>query len=176
MAFNRTRTALLGLALAVIASPLFAQSIWKWRDANGRIQVSDQAPPVSVPEKNILSRPGGQPPSVVPAEGIGAAPSPVPATTTATVPPGTDPTLEARTRKLQAEKTAADAERKRADKANEAARKADSCQRARNQLAMLESGVRASRPNDKGEREFLDDKGRADEVERTRRQVNSNCD
>jgi hypothetical protein len=40
---------------------------------------------------------------------------------------------------------------------------------------MLESGVRVARPNDKGEREFLDDKGRADEVNRTRAAVNDNC-
>lgn len=76
---------------------------------------------------------------------------------------------------MLADKAAADTDRKLADKARVDAMKADNCKRAKAQLAMLESGVRVARPNDKGEREFLDDKARADEVNRTRGAVNDNC-
>jgi two-component sensor histidine kinase len=56
------------------------------------------------------------------------------------------------------------------------AEKAQNCQRARNQLQMLQSGVRMARANDKGEREFLDDKARADEIARTQQLISANCE
>ena len=48
--------ALVGLALAL---PAVAQ--WKWRDAQGRITVSDRPPPREVPERDILVRPAAAP-------------------------------------------------------------------------------------------------------------------
>ena len=45
-----------------------------------------------------------------------------------------------------------------------AAQRADNCRRARTHMATLDSGMRMSRTNDKGEREVLDDKQRADEI------------
>jgi hypothetical protein len=48
--------------------------------------------------------------------------------------------------------------------------------RARSHLPTLESGQRIARTNDKGEREVLDDKGRADEPRRAREVIaNSDC-
>jgi hypothetical protein len=41
---------------------------------------------------------------------------------------------------------------------------------------MLQSGVRMARANDKGEREFLDDKARADEIARTQQLISANCE
>ena len=38
-------------------------------------------------------------------------------------------------------------------------------------MRTLESGMRLARTNDKGEREILDDKQRADETQRTRQDV-----
>ena len=153
------------MVLTVLSA--WAQPIWKWRDANGRVQISDQPPPTSVPEKNILSRPGGQPVQIVTAID--------PAASAASAPVRSDGELEARKRKAQAEKAAAEAERKQADQQKETARKADACRRARNQLTMLESGGLAARANDKGEREILDDRGRAEEINRTREVVAANC-
>jgi hypothetical protein len=52
---------------------------------------------------------------------------------------------------------------------------AENCRNARSQIAALESGQRIARINDKGEREVLDDKGRAEEMRRAREVANSDC-
>lgn len=162
--------ALLLVSLAMLAGAAQAENIWKWRDANGVVQFSDQPPPHSVPAKDIMSRPGAQRTSVVVADAAASAPE-----AAGSAPARADAELEARRKKMLADKAAADTDRKLADKARVDAMKADNCKRAKAQLAMLESGVRVARPNDKGEREFLDDKARADEVNRTRGAVNDNC-
>ena len=51
----------------------------------------------------------------------------------------------------------------------------DNCSRARSHLATLESGMRIARTNEKGEREIMDDKARADEMQRTRQIMASEC-
>jgi hypothetical protein len=173
----RRHPALLVLSLAVLSGSALAQAqapnqaIWKWRDANGIVQFSDQPPPHSVPDKDIMSRPVPQRvPVTVLADASASAPE-----AGGSAPARADAELEARKKKLQADKAAADADRKQADKARVDALKADNCKRAKAQLAMLESGVRVARPNDKGEREFLDDKARAEEVNRSRAAVTANC-
>ncbi len=45
----------LGVILALVATTLSAQSVYRWTDANGRVQYSDQPPPpgVKVEERNL---------------------------------------------------------------------------------------------------------------------------
>lgn len=164
-----TRLGLLTLALALGSSAVLAGSIWKWRDKDGRVQVSDRPPPVEVPDKDILQRPSG-------------ARAPMAAASTAAsdamgdgVVRG-DPALEAKRTKAEAEKAAAEKAKKDADKAKRDHARLETCQRARNQLAALEGGQRMARVNDKGEREVLDDAGREAEIARTREVANSSCD
>ena len=57
----------------------------------------------------------------------------------------------------------------------DAASRAENCARARNHLAALNDGLRLTRTNEKGEREVLDDKGRAEEMQRARAIVASDC-
>ena len=81
-------------------------------------------------------------------------------------------------REVQARKKAAEQEQAAKAKADEdklAAQRADNCRAARGHLTALESGQRIARTNDKGEREVLDDKGRADETRRAREVVASDC-
>ena len=153
------------LALATLLMPAAAgaQSIWKWRDANGTLQISDQPPPRTVPDSAILARPG--------APGTAsAAPAPAPEAT-ASAPARRDPQLEARRK----EQLAADAAKQAEAKAQAQARRAEDCQRVRNHLASLEGGMRIARTNDKGEREFLDDGARAAETQRARDQLRTYC-
>jgi len=161
--------------MALSASNVSAQAIWKWRDRDGHLQVSDRAPPVDVPDKDILQRPGA-------ARGVTvSASAPLDAGTDALIPapgasaPSTDRELEARKRKLLADQAAQKQAKESADKERTASVKAENCRRARNQLKTLESGVRISRPNEQGEREVLDDQGREQETQRARDLVNSNC-
>jgi hypothetical protein len=155
-----------GLVLVLlIATPAMAQ--WKWKDSAGQVHVSDVPPPREVPDKDILKRPT--------AATRAAAAAPVPATASAAsgaaAKPKVDPELEAR-------KAKADAEQKAKIKAEEdklAAQRAENCQRARQQLATLQSGMRIARLNAKGEREILDDAGRAQEQQTAQRVADADC-
>ncbi|MBL8329684.1 MAG: DUF4124 domain-containing protein [Rubrivivax sp.] len=168
--------AALGLLLAVAD----AHAQWKWRDASGRIHLSDLPPPASVPDRDILQRPrAAASPAAAP---IATAPA-APATAGGNPPPaaaGTDKAaprtpLEAELEKKRKADEADKAAKARAEEDKRAAQRADNCGRARSALASLESGQRLSRVNEKGEREFLDDRQRAAEVQRAREVVNSDC-
>lgn len=161
------RAGVLALVLALACGLAGAQSIWKWRDAAGRIQVSDRPPPAEVPERDILQRPGARPVAPAGPEAAGDA--------AASAPAGVDPLLEARRQNARAEQAAADKARQDAEQARRERQRAEQCARARRQLAALEGGQRIGRMNDQGEREILDDAGRAQEIARYRAIADSAC-
>ena len=159
--------------LASLALPAEAQ--WKWRDGSGRVQYSDLPPPQAVPEQDILSRPSSQrraPVAAGPVAATAASASPAAsAASSALAPRTTDPELEAKRKKAEVEEAA----KVKAEQVRIAAAKADNCSRARTQLRTLESGVRLARANEKGEREILDDKQRAEESRRAQDTINADC-
>jgi len=156
------------LAMVLIAAfcvPASAQ--WKWRDGAGHIQYSDLPPPPDTPESSILARPAAataRASAAASAASAAAVPSLPPAKTV-------EPELE---KKLREEKQAKAAKAK-LEEEKVAAQKAESCSRARNQLLGLEEGYRIARVNSKGEREVLDDKGRASETQRVKAIIKSDC-
>jgi hypothetical protein len=151
---------------AVIAAPAAAQ--WKWRDKGGQMQYSDLPPPAGVADRDILQRPDNQHPSVKKAP-VAASAS---AASAASAPAKTvDPELEARRRKAGQEEAA----RHKADEDKLAAARAANCARAKGYQRTLDNGMRIARVNDKGEREILDDKQRAEEAKRTREVITSDC-
>jgi len=158
------------LAASVIAFPAEAQ--WKWRDKSGHVQYSDLPPPAGTPDQDILGRPS---PSLRRATSpSAAAPSSAPAALAAAsaAPSTADAELEAKRKKAEADAAA----KAKADQEKVAAMRADNCSRAKAQLSTLESGIRLVQTNPKtGEREFLDDKQRADEVRRSREVISSDC-
>ena len=162
----------LGMRLGVVAAlTLWAAAAgatqWKWIDASGHLQYSDRPPPADVPDKNILEHPSfsGR---VQAADNAAAGAS---AAAPASAPKGVDPELEARRRKEQEAQDAA----KKAAEAQQAKVKADNCARARSYQQTLTSGMRIARTNDKGEREILDDQGRAQEEARAQQAIRDNC-
>ena len=146
-----------------------AQAQWKWRDARGQMHTSDLPPPLNVAEKDILDRPADFRRRAPPADK--AASAPVPTASASSNQPRTDPELDARRQRAAAEQTA---QLRQQEQANAAVR-AENCGRARSALAGLESGQRLTRTNAQGEREVLDDKGRADEMMRARAVIASDC-
>jgi hypothetical protein len=154
-----------GCTVLLAAFPAAAQ--WKWKDARGQVVISDVPPPRDIPERDVLQkpelvtrRPVGQP---TPAASAPAAESVAKAKV--------DPELEARRKKAEQEQN----DKSKADEEKVAAQRAENCRRARSHMASLDSGIRLSRTNEKGEREILDDKQRADEVNRTRQIIASDC-
>jgi hypothetical protein len=165
---NLLRVTVLGLAFCALPAVSFAQ--WQWIDKDGRRVFSDQGPPADVPAKNIIKQPGSRSPAA--AEPVAAAASgPAKPVVAAPKLSGKDPSLDQK--KKQAE--AAEAEKKKADEEQAAKARADNCERTKRAKAGLDSGVRISRINAKGEREFLDDAARAAETKRIELIIASDC-
>lgn len=155
---------LLAACLALSLTAPMAHAQWKWRDKTGQVNASDRPPPLDVPEKDILARPSPEARRTAPAASA-AAPAAAPAK------PAGDRELEARKRGAEQEQSA----KAKAEADRQAAQRAENCRNARSHLNALESGQRIARINDKGEREVLDDRARADEMRQARAVMSSDC-
>lgn len=170
------RYSIAALLIALAAPSAMAQ--WMWIDQNKVRHASDRPPPPDVPEKDILQRPRNLPPpkktsaaSPAPAESPAASAASAAGDTVAEVKPRTDPALEAKRRAAEQEKKAAEtAEQERVN-----ASRAENCSRAKNYMQTLESGIRIQRTSPQGEREFLDDAQRAQEMQRAKDAVARDC-
>ena len=159
------QTLIFSVACAVSFS---ATAQWQWVDKDGNKVFSDTPPPPDIPESKILRKPRGKP---------GGMPSaaPVEAPTAAAKPGGADKELLDKKKQLEKQTAEADAVKRKAEEERLASIKADNCTRARQSKAGLDSGVRMSRTNDKGEREFYDEKMTADENQRLQGIIDQNC-
>jgi hypothetical protein len=148
-----------------------AQSVpWKYRDAQGRIVVSDRPPPAGVLDKDIIERPTTVFRRTAAQAQAAAASAPANAASAA-LAQGSDPELEARRKKAATEEEL----KQKVQQEKDSAQRAENCSRAKSHLAALGDGLRIARTNEKGEREILDDKGRAEEMQRARQVMASDC-
>ncbi len=157
------------VAAAALAGSAFGQGVnWKYRDAQGRVVVSDLPPPVGTQDKDILERPTQvvrrAAPSAAAASAVAPAAAPV-------LAQRTDPELEARRKKAADEQSM----QQKAQQEKDSAQRAENCSRAKSHLSALGDGQRIARTNAQGEREVLDDKGRADEMQRARQVIATDC-
>ena len=173
----------LAVLLALVAASLVslpAQAQWKWKDKSGHVQYSDLPPPPGTPEQDIMSKPGAgsrragpapnAPVSIV-SSGTPAWAASASAAASGVVAKGADSELETARKKAEADA----AVKQKAEEQRIAALKADNCTRAKTQLTTLQSGIRLARSNANGEREFLDDKQRAEETKRTKDVIATDC-
>lgn len=163
------------LASVLLASLLpLAQAQWSWKDKDGRRIFSDQPPPTSVPDKDILKRPTGARAPAAVSETTASTPSSA-TSTTATSPTlkvsGKDPELE----KKKKEADAKEAAQKKAEAEKLASARKDNCERAKQSKAQFDSGVRIGTTNARGEREIMSDSARAAETKRLQDIINSEC-
>jgi hypothetical protein len=166
-------TLILSLILASVAlmsTPAKAGTQWKWKDAAGATQYSDRPPPAGTPEANILQRPHASKTVQLakPASEVDAAASAAKPAATAKAP---ESELDVKLRKAEEEKEA----QRKVEEEKAAKGRAENCTQARNYQRTLNDGIRIARTNSKGEREILDDKGRAEEQRRTQEAIASNC-
>ncbi|HWH74289.1 MAG TPA: DUF4124 domain-containing protein [Methylibium sp.] len=163
---NTLRAALLVLACA--STPL-ALAQWQWVDKDGRKVFSDQPPPASVPADKILKRPGSRP--AVAAEPEAAPAAPKAAAASAPKVTGKDKELEDKRKAV----AAAEAEKKRQHEEEVAKARSENCTRAKQAKATIDSGVRLTVTNAKGEREIMDDAARAAETKRLQVVIDRDC-
>jgi len=164
----------LAMTLALLL-PVLAHAQWAWVDKDGRRVYSDRAPPMDVPANKILRQPGARPSAAPEAAAPAAAPAPAvaaaqPAASTLRLST-TDKALEDKRKQQEA----AAAEAKKAEEAKIAAVRAENCGRPREAKRAFDSGMRIAQVNAKGEREYMDDKKRAEEVARLDGLIGRDC-
>ena len=157
---------LLTLMLALGSAAAIAGQVYSWTDASGKRHFSDKPPPGVEATKTGI-RTSSPVPSGPAAGGAQQSTGDAPA-----APKTWKEKAEAadKRRTEQAEESA-----KAQKEADQAQRKKDACERATAQLKLLESGARVQRVGDGGEREVLDDAGRAEEIARTRQVMSDAC-
>ena len=150
---------LLSTAFAVIFAvlPVEAQQIYKWTDASGKTVVSDKPPPGQLPQPNPEPKAQDDSPSK---------PNATPKEKS-----WVDRDLEFRQRQMER----AEKEEKEKKEAAAAADKKENCDNARRRLKTLESGQRIAMVNDKGERYFMEDEQRAQDIKKTRALIDAKC-
>jgi len=160
------------LTLALLGLSIASHAQWQWLDRDGQKVFSDRAPPFDVPEKDIIKRPNAPAKPAAPTVAT-AAEAPAPVASAPLRPPfsGVDKELEAKKKQL----ADAEAAKRKAAEDVVAKARAENCAQAKLAKVGLDSGVRLSRTNAKGEREFLDDAARAAEQKRIQSAIDSEC-
>ena len=168
------RPLLLTLTLLVICQMAFAQFVWT--DDRGVKQYSDRPPPNSVPRNRILKSPGkgdlaipAEPSAAAPNEKNAAESSAAPAKSTAPMT-----TAERNADYTKRKMDEAEKAKKSADATKLAADKKANCDRAQSYARNLEEGVRISSTDKNGERSYLSDEQRAQEL-RSAQRVLAEC-
>ncbi|MBX9899574.1 MAG: DUF4124 domain-containing protein [Burkholderiaceae bacterium] len=133
----------------------FAQ--WIWLDEKGSKQFSDQPPPASVPKNKILKSPGRASLEPSTESKDAAASSPEKLQKPVTTASKNEDFLKRRAEQEEKDKKAAGEQQAKAEKDK-------ACERARTYKQSLESGIRIASVDKNGERNYLDDAKRAQEL------------
>ena len=166
---NLRRVAMLAATL-LFAAEVAAQ--WAWKDDNGRLVFSDRPPPSSIKPEQLVRQPGTG--SSQPALRAGdELPRDASKPDVSKAGPKTLAEREMEDRKRQTER--AEAEKKSAEQQQLAQRRQQECERSRGYLRALEDGVRVTRTDAQGNREFLDDSQRSAEQARVREMITRDC-
>ncbi|HVS25853.1 MAG TPA: DUF4124 domain-containing protein [Burkholderiales bacterium] len=153
------------IILSLLSGVVASADVYKWVDSDGTVHYSDQPPPGAVKEQS-LSNKSGTPPGSSGASGAGnAAPN--------AAGPKTyiEQDAEFRKRQVEAEEKHAKEEKVLA----EAKGRQQNCEHARSSLQSLQSGQRVVKYNEKGERVYLDDNERGQEIANAQKSVDSWC-
>jgi hypothetical protein len=149
-----------------LALPASAQ-LYKWVDANGKVQYSDKPPPGNIKTEKLREPgPAASPPAA--GDGKGGAKKDA-----AKAGPKTLAEQEQAFKKRQLD--AAKAEQEEGQKQAEAREKAENCRRAKAALTSLQIGGRQMRIDEKGQRAFLDDQQIAQEMAKAQQEATAAC-
>ena len=179
MKFIRRTLPYLVASLGLVFS-LSAIAQYMWLDAAGRKVFSDQPPPANISAKRVLQQPG-KATVAAPVASSDADEKPAGKTAddadaaakTASAPKivSKDKDLEAAKKKIDDEAAA----KKKADDEVRNVARADNCVRAKQAKTTLDSGVRLTHTNAKGERGYMDEATRTVETKRLDGIIASDC-
>ncbi len=157
------------LLLSMVLCATAASAQWQWLDKDGRKVYSDRAPPADIPDKNVLQQPGNRSKAMA----VAIAPSASAASAAKAGIKLADVDKELADKK----KAADDAEGARVKAVEEriATIKQDNCNRAKQAKVQLDTPIRLTRVNEKGEKEMLDTAARDAEARRIQSIIASDC-
>ena len=159
------RTLLALAAAGFVAAPSTAQQLYKYTGPDGKVQYSDRPPAEGQKAEKVTgARAGTVSPGASAAAGGDAAKSGAPKSLA-------EQEQDFRKRRLEAqEKASKDAKLAEGKQAQD-----ESCAALRTQLSGVQSGARIARINERGEREFLEDNGIQQEIQRLQREIAATC-
>lgn len=137
---------------ALLVTTAASAQIYQWKDENGKTMISDKPPIGNVRQQKKIE-------------------SAAPAANTVPEKTAADKDLEFRKRQKEAQDNSEKARKEQTASAD----KKENCEIARRQLQALESGERISLRDDKGERYYMEDKQREQEIAKMRDMVQSSC-
>lgn len=151
------------LILLVLTSANVFADLKKWTDADGKVHYSDQPPPANVKAKTLRTTPVAG--SLMSTSGVAATSAPAGSKTIAEA--------DAEYKKAQ------QAKKEAVEKATKEQAKADAmkaqCAAAQQNLQTLESGMRLQVLNANGERGYMDDSQRQQNLAKAREDVSTYC-
>lgn len=139
------------VAVLLATTAVHAQ-IYQWKDGNGKTVISDKPPGANVRSLRKID-------------------AEAPAETAAGQKTMADREMDFRKRQQETQEKAAQAQKEQ----QAAADKKDNCEKARRYLASLESGERIALRDDRGERYFMEDAQRQQEIAKTRQTAQESC-
>jgi type IV secretory pathway VirB10-like protein len=154
------------LMLGLATLPALSHAQYMWLDEKGLKQLSDQPPPLSVPQNRILKQPRGQGvlPDAVPAAAAEGAPE-APEAKVKRPPTLADRNADFAKRKAESQA----AEQKAAEESSRKSDLASNCAAARADKAALDSGSRIAQYDKDGQRSVLNDEQRAERSKRNQK-------
>ena len=141
----------IAVASMLLATAVHAE-IYQWKDDKGRTIISDKPPLGKVTQQQQVE-------------------TSAPPASAASQKSSADRDLEFRKRRQESDDKAGETKRK----AEEQAAKQENCDRARRHLQVLESGERIAMRDDTGERYFMDETQREQELVKTREVIQASC-
>jgi hypothetical protein len=160
----------LSSAMALLAAST-ASAQYIWLNEKGVKQYSDMPPPASVPDSRILKQPGGRAVSLETPDKLVASEQSSNEDKSANPEKAKLPlsTAEKNAEFQKRRMEQAEKEKKAAEQQQQAGEKAKTCERAQAYQRSLESGERLARTDKNGERYYLNEQQRAQEMQENRR-------
>ena len=156
---------LLVLVVFSLTATLSHAEIYKWKDKNGAIRYSDTPPPSNIKQEALSGKKTVQATGKEPLTAVAAPTKEVPKESMNKE----DEAAKQRQRNAEAEK------RNKQEKEAEAKRKAENCKAARANFETYKQGGRVYKMNEKGEREYLDDKELTEGKAKAQSEIDENC-
>ncbi len=159
---------LLVLMIFSIVPTLSHAEIYKWKDKDGSIRYTDIPPPANIKQEVIGAKKAAQPTGKAPLSPVANGKQEPPK---AKAPSASTEDAAAKLRQRNAETDKKNKQEKEAD----AKRKEENCKAAKANFETYSQGGRVYKVNEKGEREYMDDKDLQDGKVQAQKEIDENC-